>query len=135
MRALIDTNVILDYVLEREPFFHDSKEIILGVARLDFVGFISGITPINVYYTGRKFNGKEKTVKAVRRIVTLFEICVTDKAVLQRAFLSNFTDYEDAVQHESAVAENLDAIVTRNLKDFKNSTIKIYSPDEFLQVL
>lgn len=75
------------------------------------------------------------TVKAVRRLLNLFEVAAADKNVLQKAFTANFTDYEDAVQHECAVAENLDAIITRNTKDYKNSTITVYSPDEFLQFL
>jgi predicted nucleic acid-binding protein len=135
MRVLIDTNVILDYVLERHPFHAEAEEIVLGVARRDFVGYVSSITPINVYYTGRKLKGKDHTIKAVRRLLRLFEVCTADKKVLQKAFSSNISDYEDAVQHESAVAENLDAIVTRNAKDFANAMVKIYSPTEFLAVL
>ena len=135
MRALIDTDVILDYVLARQPFHAEAEQIVLRVAKRDFVGYVSSITPINVYYTGRKLKGKELTLKAVRRLLRLFEVCAADKNVLQRAFALNFTDYEDAVQHECAAQENLDAIVTRNVKDYKNATVKIYSPDEFLQVL
>jgi len=67
--------------------------------------------------------------------VTLAKICTAETVILQKALISLITDYEDAVQHECAVAENLDAIVTRNAKDFKNAVIKIYSPTEFLQVL
>ena len=135
MRVLIDTNVILDYVLERQPFHADAENIILRVAKREFTGYVSSITPINVYYTGRKLKGKDLTIKAVRRLVRLFEVCAADKTILQKAFNANFNDYEDAVQHECAVAENLDAIVTRNTKDYKNATVKVYSPDEFLQVL
>ncbi len=61
MRALIDTNIILDYVLERHPFHHEAEEIVLRLAKKDFVGYISGITAINVYYTGRKLKGKDYT--------------------------------------------------------------------------
>ncbi len=135
MRVLIDTNVILDYVLERQPFHADAEEIVLRVAKCEFAGYVSSITPINVYYTGRKIKGKEATLKTVRRLLRLFEVCAADKTVLQKAFNANFNDYEDAVQHECAVAENLDAIVTRNTKDYKNSSLKIYTPDEFLKVL
>lgn len=135
LRVLIDTSVILDYVLERQPFHAEAEEIILRVARKDFVGYVSSITPINVYYTGRKLKGKEYTVKAVRRLLRLVEVCAADKRVLQNAFLLNFNDYEDAVQHECAVAENLDAMVTRNVKDFKNAALPVYSPADFLELL
>lgn len=135
MRILIDTNIILDYVLERQPFHAEAEEIVLRVAKQDFAGYVSSITPINVYYTGRKLKGKDHTIKAVRRLLRLFEVCAADKRVLQRAFTANFNDYEDAVQHECAIAENLDAIVTRNTKDYKNSAVQVYSPTEFLQYL
>ena len=135
MRVLIDTNIILDYVPARQPFYAEAEEIILRLAKKDFTAYISGITAINVYYTGRKLKGKDYTIKAVRRLLRLVEVCTTDKKVLQNAFLLNFNDYEDAVQHECAVAEKLDAIVTRNAKDYKNALVKIYSPGEFLQTL
>lgn len=135
MRVLLDTNIILDYVLECHPFHQNAEEIILRLAKKDFTGYISGITAINVYYTGRKLKRKDYTVKAVRRLLRLVEVCATDKKVLQNAFLLNFNDYEDAVQHEGAIAENLDAVVTRNTKDYKNSLVKVYSPSEFLQIL
>lgn len=135
MRVLIDTNVILDYVLERQPFHHEAEEIVLRVAKKDFVGYVSSITPVNVYYTGRKLKGRDDTIKVVRRLLRLFEVCAADKKVLQNAFLLNFSDYEDAVQHECAVAENLDAIITRSTKDHKNSSVKVYLPGEFLQFL
>ncbi len=73
--------------------------------------------------------------KAVRCLLLLVEVCRMDKQILQNAFSLNFTDYEDAVQCASALAENLDAIVTRNTKDYKNSLVKIYSPSKFLQFL
>jgi hypothetical protein len=63
------------------------------------------------------------------------KICPLDSVILQAAINSTITDYEDAVQHECALAENLDAIVTRNTKDYKNSSVKVYSPAEFIQLL
>ena len=132
MRVLIDTNVFLDYVLERHPFHDDAQAIILHLADEDFVGYASAITPVNVYYFGRKMKDAEHARKEVRRMVRLVEIARTDKDVLQDAFALEFKDYEDAVQCASAIAEGLDAIVTRNTKDYKKSPIPVYSPAEFL---
>lgn len=135
MRALIDTNIFLDYVLERHPFYADAEAIILHLADEDFTGYVSAITPVNIYYFGRKMKDHEHAKKQVRRLVRLVEIARTDKHVLQDAFALDFVDYEDAVQCASAVAEDLDAIVTRNTKDFVKSPIPVYSPVEFLEVL
>ena len=135
MRVLIDTNIFIDYVLERHPFHADAKAIILHLSDLDFTGYVSAITPVNVYYYGRKMKDLEHARKEVRRLIRLVEIARTDKEVLQDAFELEFKDYEDAVQCASAIAEGLDAIVTRNIKDFKKSPIPVYSPAEFLKVL
>lgn len=135
MRVLLDNDVVLDYVLERQPFFVEAEKIFMLNAKKEITVFVSAITPVNVFYTGRKLKGKEFTLKAVRRLLLLVEVCRLDRKILQSAFTLNFTDYEDAVQCASALAENLDAIVTRNTKDYKNSTVKVYSPSEFLQVM
>ena len=135
MRVLLDTNVVLDFVLERNPFFIEADDIFLRLRNSEFVGFVSPITPINVFYTTRKEKGKDLAFIAVEELLNLAEIVETDKKTFQNALASNFKDFEDAVQHESAVAENLDAIVTRNTKDFVNARLKVYSPSEFLMVL
>ncbi len=135
MKILLDNDVVLDYVLERQPFYMPAEEIFMLNAKNDITVYISGITPVNVFYTGRKLKGKDFTFKAVRRLLLLVEVCRMDKQALQNAFTLNFTDYEDAVQCASAIAENLDAIVTRNTTDYKNSSVKVYSPGEFLQFL
>jgi predicted nucleic acid-binding protein len=135
VRVLIDANIALDFVLQRNPFFVEADEIFFKLKNSEFVGFVSPITPINVFYTTRKEIGKDIAFIAVEELLNLTEIAETNKKSFQNALATNFKDFEDAVQHESAVAENLDAIVTRNKKDFSNSTIQVYSPSEFLAVL
>ena len=134
-RILLDTDVNLDFVLERQPFFVEAKEIFLQLAQNKFEAYIADITAINIYYFGRKEMGRPAALKELAKLLRLVEICSINSAILQQAINSPINDYEDAVQHECAVAENLDAIVTRNTKDFKNSFVKVYSPTEFLQVI
>jgi hypothetical protein len=74
-------------------------------------------------------------LQSVKDLLNAVEVCQTDFQTLQNATNSLITDYEDAVQHECAMIENLDAIITRNAKDFANAIIKVYSPTEFLQLL
>lgn len=135
MRVLLDNDVVLDFILTRQPFFAEADEIFVRLQNKEFKAYISAITPINAFYTMRKVKGKDVAFKAVEGLLKLVEVCRTNKSVLQNAFTLNFTDFEDAVQCASALAENLDAIVTRNTKDYKNSSVKIYSPGEFLQFL
>ncbi len=135
MRVLLDNDVVLDFILKRPPFNVEAKKIFDYAGGGKITIYISAITPINAFYTTRKEKGKDIAFKAVEGLLKLVEVCRTDKSVLQNAFTLGFSDFEDAVQCASAMAENLDAIVTRNIKDYKNSTIKVYSPTEFLQFL
>lgn len=135
IQVLLDNDVVLDFLLTRQPFFVEADEIFIRLQNKEFRAYISAITPNNTFYTTRKQIDKATAFKAVEGLLRLVEVCRTDKTVLQKAFTLNFTDFEDAVQCASALAENLDAIVTRNLKHYKNSPVKIYSPSEFLQFL
>ena len=133
MQILLDTNVVLDFFLKRHPFHSDAKEIFTSAALKKITIFVSSITPINVFYVIRKEKGKDIAFQTVEELLKLVEIARSDNRIFQNALSLNFKDYEDAVQCACAIAENLDAIVTRDTKDFTNSPIQIYSPTEFLK--
>lgn len=135
MRVLLDTNIILDFVLARQPFFIEADELFIKLENSDFEAYVSPVTPINVFYTTRKERDKATAFIANTEFLKLVQIFKSNNSIHQNALSINFNDYEDAVQHECAVAENLDAIVTRNAKDFKNSSVKVYSPADFLRFL
>lgn len=97
--------------------------------------YVGSITPVNVFYIARKEIGKDLTLKAIENLLVLAKVCIADSTILKSALNSPISDYEDAVQHACAVAEKLDCIITRNTKDYKNSTLPIYSPTEFLDFL
>lgn len=134
-RVLIDTDINLDFVLARQPYFAEAKEIFLRLARNEFEAYIADITAVNIYYFGRKKMGRSDVLRELEKLLQIVGVCSANSTVLRKAISSPITDYEDAVQHECAIAENLDVILTRNTKDFKHASIKIYSPAEFLQFL
>jgi len=120
MRALIDTNILLDVLLERGEFLPESRAVWLTNEQGAFEGYISAMTPVNIYYIARKIlQDKTATRNLISKILNSFRICALTKLELQNALSLPFSDYEDAVQTASAVIEDLDAIVTRNKKDFK----------------
>lgn len=135
MRILLDTNVILDYILVRSKHFDNATRIFELLDSGEIEVFVATISAINVFYTTRKEKDVKSAHEAVGFLLNAVEFCDADKNVLKTAFGLGFSDYEDAVQCASAVVEGLDAIVTRNTKDFKNSPIPVYSPSEFLEVL
>ncbi|MDQ3635306.1 MAG: PIN domain-containing protein [Aridibacter sp.] len=135
MRVLLDTNVVLDFVLARQPFFADADKIFISLQNKEFVAYVSAITPINTFYTTRKLINKASAFIAIEDLLKIVEIAKSNIQIYENALTIGFKDFEDAVQHESAVAENLDAIITRNEKDFKNGSMQIYSPADFLKAL
>ncbi len=135
MRILLDSDVILDLVLSREPHFVNAHAIFHAIARNEFLAFVSAIAVLNVNYFAEKENNRSFALIEIEKLLSLVNVCATDEAMLKSALHSPITDYEDAVQCASAVAENLDGIVTRNAKDFENSPIPVYSPAEFVEIL
>jgi predicted nucleic acid-binding protein len=135
MRVLFDTDVVLDLVLDREPFVEAAAALFEWheLGRID--AYISSITPVNVFYLTRKNKGIEVARRAVEELLAILNVCSLDRFVLEEAHRLAFTDYEDAVQHASATANSLEAIVTRNLKDYKNATLPVFSPADFLNQL
>ncbi len=132
IRALLDTNVILDALFAREPF--GAHAAVIWQAHEDgrFIGYLSAITPSTVFYIARKTYQREKALRMVIDLVETFEISPVGRTVLHLALQLNFGDFEDAIQVASAMNNDLDCIVTRNVKDYGKSPIEIISPPEFI---
>jgi predicted nucleic acid-binding protein len=135
MRALLDTDVILDHLLERRPFAQAAGELLELNAQGVFDGYVSGITPINIFYIARKVMERDKLRQALNDLLLAVYVCPIDHSILTGALTLPFTDYEDAVQCASAMANQMDAIVTRNLADYKNAALPVFSPTDFLNRL
>lgn len=135
MKVLVDTNVVLDHLLEREPFV-DSAERLLSLVDsggLDALVCSTAITTI--HYLASKAVGPAKAAGYVRELLAIFGVAPVDREMLRDALDSGFADYEDAVVHQAALAAGAGAIVTRNGKDFANSALPVFSPPEFLAAL
>jgi predicted nucleic acid-binding protein len=132
MRVLLDTDVILDVYLARQPFADTATEILRANRDGIFEAYVSAVTPINVYYFTRKHKDAEHAKRTIKDIITGVNICQLNYAILQAALSSSIADYEDAVQHASAISYQLDCIVTRNLDDYRKATLPVYSPSDFL---
>lgn len=135
MRVLLDTDVVLDFVLEREPFAEGARKLFELIAPKAFDGYVSGITPVNIFYLGRKVKGAGATKRAISDLLAAVRVCPVDQNVLSEALASPVADYEDAVQHAAAEAGQLDAIVTRHVSDYKNAALPVFTPADFLDHL
>lgn len=135
MRILLDTDVVLDVMRARAPFAQTSARLLDLAEKGLFEAYISSITPINIFHIARKAKSSGDLRLAVKQLLQTVHVCAIDHSALTNAFVLPFTDYEDAVQHAAATASKLDAIVTRNLKDYKNATLPVFSPTDFLNQL
>lgn len=125
MRVLADVNIILDVLCNRQPFAVDAQALWTRVEAGKLRASLCATTLPTIYYLLRKQLRNPAARQAVADILTTFEICPVDEAVLRAALVRAMPDYEDAVQDAAAEQAGIDVIVTRNPKDFASSTRRI----------
>lgn len=132
MKVLFDTNIIMDVLLIRQPFFDDSSES-MGLAEINIIdGYVCATTITTISYLIARAADKQTAVASIQKLLTLFNIANVNRAVLEDAMRSNFTDFEDAVLYYSGVNAGIDALVTRNPRDFRHAVLPVYGPTDLL---
>ena len=128
MKILFDTNVILDVLLDREPFSDDAAFLMSLVEQSEIIGLICATTVTTIHYLATKALGPKVASRHIQTLLALFVIAPVNRVVLEGAAKSKFKDFEDAVLHESAIHAGAEYIVTRNLADFAKSKLPTFSP-------
>lgn len=134
-KILIDTNICFDVVLTRKPFLTDAAKIFQRCEDGYFTGMIAAHSFDTIFYVLRKKIGEQKAYRGLRYIRTIFGIADTTETVIDKALQDKWPDFEDAIHYQTALAAGCQAIVTRNPKDFKNSSLPVLSPEEYLNQL
>ena len=135
-RVLIDTDVILDFFFDRKPFSDNAAKVLSLCESREIKGFITSVIISNVYYLLRQTSTHKKVIEKLMQLVTITEILTTDRDVIIKALNSTFKDFEDALQNYSAEYNGqIDLIVTRNIKDFKNSSLGVMTPENYLKTI
>jgi predicted nucleic acid-binding protein len=136
VRVLIDTNIVLDFLLQREIFFQDAELLFQAIDAGQVIGYVTATTLTDIFYISQKhIRSVEQARQAVSETLIAMVICPIDRAVLESAFNSSLVDFEDAVQIFDAVAQGLDSILTRDNNGFLSSPIPVLSIQELLQQL
>lgn len=132
-KILIDTNILLDYLLEREPFFEDAKSIMVLCADGKVKGCIAAHSVPNMFFILRKdFNAKERR-EVLSNLCSIFDVEGIDKTKLLSGLANeDFSDFEDCLQMECAKSYGASYIVTRNVADYSTSEIKAIMPKDYL---
>ncbi len=136
MKVFLDTNILLDYLLKRQPFYDSTKKVFeMCLYKID--GYITPHSLIDVFYilsekTDASIEYCLETILKLRAV--LYVIPENDDRVFTAARNTSFSDFEDSMQNESALYAGVDYIITRNKKDFEKSAIPVVTTDEFIEL-
>lgn len=133
MKVFLDTNVLIDVLTKREPFYSNSAKIWTMVEKNLVKGYISAISVNNIYYIIKKLKGKNEAEQIVDKIIKDFKIISLTYEILKLSRTINKKDFEDIIQYFSALQKGCEFIITRDIKDFPKKEIKVIEPSEFIE--
>lgn len=136
MKILVDTNIILDVLLKREPYKKAAQIIMTKCAGREITGYLAAHSIPNIFYVLRKDYSQEERRKFIRNLCEIFRISdLNAEKIISAIDNEQFLDFEDCLQEECAAAETANYIVTRNPADFKQSRVQVIEPEEFVKLL
>jgi predicted nucleic acid-binding protein len=133
-RVFVDTDIIIDLIQEREPFYQDAVLLFSLMEEKKVVGHVSPLIFANLYYILRKGYSKQFAVQVLTRLKALVRILSINEKTIELALSSGFKDFEDAIQYYSALEAKLKYLITRNKADYKKSGIIICTAKEYLSI-
>lgn len=135
MRAVVDTNVVLDLLLDREPWSAAAAQLFSQVESGKLEGYLCATTITTIHYLAAKAVGAQQARREIRKLLALCAVASVDQIVLEMATELEFADFEDAVIHEAARRVNAESIVTRDLAGFKKAAITVLTPEQCFTIL
>lgn len=133
-KTFIDSDIILDLFAKREPFYESAARLFTLIEKKQLSGYTSPIVFANLHYILRKLKSPDSALEILRKLRTVISILPVDEKVIDRALNSGFSDFEDAIQYQCAMENNLDFIITRNKADFKKSRLSVLDAEEFIEM-
>lgn len=130
--VFLDTNVVLDLLGEREPFYFSAAKIATMADRGDITLVVSALSYSTVFYILSKFEGSDTARNKMRKFKVIAQTSDLTDQIVEKALASDFPDFEDALQYYCAIQSNCKILITRNERDFKASSIPVMTPDEYL---
>jgi len=135
MQVLLDTNVILDAILPRGEFSRLARLLVRKHEEKLFQGFVSASAITDIYFIVEKERKRDFALPAIKKVVRMLTVIPVNFEIIESAFALPMKDFEDAVQAAAAQDFGIDIIVTRDKTGFLDSTLRVYSPEEFLETL
>ncbi len=129
----LDSDVILDFLLNRDPFNFSADEIFEKAVNKEIQIYLSSLTVANIHYLLRKHFGNEGALDKITEILRICKILPVSEKEIFSAIKSGFSDFEDAIQNFAAIQNpEIKGIITRNSSDYKKSKIPVFTPEVFL---
>ncbi len=129
----IDTDVIIDFLIDRKPYSRESAIIFTLIEQKKLKGYASSLTFSNLYYILRKVESHKKVISKLDSLSRILIILKVEEQTIRNALASGFPDFEDSIQYYCAIeSKKIDSIITRNTRDYKNSEIPVMTPGDYL---
>jgi len=136
MKVLVDTNVVLDVLLERESFYENSLTIFQFASLKRISGYLASISMTNIFYLLRKAGNKPNDIyRMIEGLTALFTVAPVSETTIADALALRWKDFEDAVQFVAARENGAAYIITRNTQDFSSGSIEAATPEQFIRAI
>ena len=135
MKLLIDTNVVLDVLLRREPFFRTAAEVLSLTQRDEVREYVSASAITDIYYIANKqMKDRDAVRDLLKRLLMVVSVVAVSEREIQNALNLAWGDFEDSVQYSVALLNEMDGIVTRNPSDYQEANMRIWLPEQALEL-
>lgn len=134
-KILLDTDVILDFLFDRKPWSDDAAAIFTLCEKGKIMAFVTPVMLSNLYYILRKTASHRKVMEKLSALLSITDVLTMNREIVLQAIHSGFQDFEDALQNYSAMhGGEVGIIITRNVNDYKTSSLAVKSPESFLRM-
>lgn len=134
-KILFDSDVILDFFFDRIPYSSDTEKILYLCEKKVLEGFVSPVAISNIYYLLRKNATHDKVISSLEKLLSIVTVADMNQTIIETTLHSAFKDFEDGLQHYTAINANVQIILTRNIKDYKNSILPVMTPTDYLKLI
>ena len=135
-KIYVDTDVVIDFLIDRKPFSEAASQLFTYGEKQEIEIYISSLSFSNIYYVIRRFVGHEKSIELLNSLEKIVKVLPVDRQIIVQSLNSDFKDFEDGIQNYCAKQiEEIQIIITRNVKDYKKSDLAIHTPESYLKIL
>jgi predicted nucleic acid-binding protein len=133
-KLFIDADIILDIAFTREPHFRYSSLILSSIESKLVEGFTSSVVISNIYYVIKKIESHKTAIDFITKLRLLIKVLPVTDEIIQLSLESYFKDFEDALQYYTSIINKIDFLITRNVKDYTRTEMKVHTPEEYLKL-